>query len=91
MLLHYWRATPFAKGVAHQTSRSPVPETDSGSGSHGVKSTQTHVEWECNISLHEGGMTGIGGKYKTLIELAAQRTGLSTEHIKVMLNVKNLT
>ena len=35
-----------------------------------------------NISLHEGGMTGIGEKYKTLIELAAQRTGLSTEHIE---------
>ena len=77
--------------MAHQTSRSPE-----------TKSTQITVlhngaldkpTWNGNVlsRLHEGGMTGIGEKYKTLIELAAQRTGLSTEHIKVMLNVKNLT
>ena len=35
-------------------------------------------------------MRGIGEQYKTLIELAAQRTGLSTEQIKVMITVQNL-
>ena len=43
------------------------------------------------ISLHESRMRGIGEQYKTLIELAAQSTGLSTEQIKVMISVKNLT
>ena len=36
-------------------------------------------------------MRGIGEQYKTLIELAGQRTGLSTEQIKVMISIKNLT
>ena len=44
------------------------------------------------ISLHEGGMREIGEQYKTLIELTAQRTVLSSEQIKVtwMISVKNL-
>ena len=41
--------------------------------------------------IKESGMRGIGEQYKTLTELAAQRTGLSTEQIKVMISVQNLT